>query len=431
MNLDAGTPEPPPPQRSPRVGGVAAAAAALVLVFAAVRLTASPAPPQERQRADPTPVVADTPQLFDVPTRGTLAGDAAWVSAVASLPALGVLPAERHVALATETPEERIALVLGRAGRDVYTAWLTGPSGASPDQMTLATPPSETAGPGPLALWDVPELSWTGGLLVVLAEPGDEVSFATGWTVGADGAEELQANRLPVTDGVVTAPVGPPVAGDGAGAGGSVFVQRDHDGIGFPAPLSDRARQVAGAPIDVADPRGLRGSVDEAQLQELLHQMAGDYGLAPRMISPLLLATGPVGDTGDRAILVGATMLSGATVAWLGVGGTGNASLRTVATLPAPAGTALVDRVIAVPAGWAVSRVPLPPSDSPPGWLVISGPRTGTTAEILGPDGDPLAALPLVHGAGIGPVPSGTTAVRLRDAAGADLGRAQMAELRG
>jgi hypothetical protein len=425
MSLDPGSPESPP--RSHRVGGVAAAAVALVLVFAAVRLTASPPPPQERQRADPTPVVTDTPELFDRATRGTLAGDAAWVSAVASLPALEVLPAERHVALATETPEERIALVLGRAGRDVYTGWLTGPAGASPEQMTLATPPSETAGPGPLALWDVPELSWTGGLLVVLAEPGDEVSFATGWAVGADGAEELQANRLPVTDGVVTAPVGPPVAA----GGGSVFVQRNHDGIGFPAPLSDRALRVAQAPIDVADPRGLRGSVDEAQLQELLHEMAGAYGLAPRMISPLLLATGPVGDYGDRAILVGATMLSGATVAWLGVGGTGNASLRTVATIPAPAGTALVDRVIAVPAGWAVSRIPLPPSENPPGWLVISGPRTGTTAELLGPHDDPLATLPLVDGAGVGPVPSGTTAVRLRDAAGADLGRAPLAELPG
>src|SRR3954471_4192161 len=173
MNLDAGTAEPPPPPRSPRVSGVAAAAVALVLVFAAVRLTASPARPQERQRADPTPVVAGTPELFDVATRGTLAGDAAWGSAVPPVPALDVLPAERHVALATETPEERIALVLGRTGREVYTPWLTGPAGAPPEQMPLATQPSETAGPGPVALWDVPEPSWTGGLLIVLARPGD------------------------------------------------------------------------------------------------------------------------------------------------------------------------------------------------------------------------------------------------------------------
>jgi hypothetical protein len=413
-------------QRSRGPGGVLAATLALLLVFVAVRLTTSSASPRERHRADPTPVVAD--ELFDVPTRGSLAGDAAWVSAVASVPVLDVLPAQRHVALATDAPEERIALVLGRSGHDVYTAWLTGPSGAPPEQMVLAAPPSATTpGPGPVALWDVPELGWTGGLLVVLAQPGDEVSFGTGRTVAADGSEEQRANVLPVSDGVVTAAVGPPVA-DNAG---SVLVRRGRNSIGITPPLSDRARQVAEGPIDVADPRGLRGSVDEAQLQSVLHEMAAAYGLAPRMISPLLLATGPVGDTGDRAILVGATMLSGATVAWLGVGGPGHASLRTVATLPAPAGTAVLDRVVAAPAGWAVSRLPLPPGDGPPGWLVISAPRTGTTAQVLDPGGDPLATLPLVAGAGVAPVPPGTTTVRVLDADGAEVSRSPVAELPG
>jgi hypothetical protein len=247
--------------------------------------------------------------------------------------------------------------------------------------------------------------------------------------VAADGHEEQPANRLPVVDGVVTAPVGPPVAE----IGGFLTVAGSGRSLSFAPPLSDRARSAAAAPIEPVDPRGLRGSVDEAQLQTLLHEMAGAYGLAPRMISPTLLAAGPVGDTGDRAILVGATMLTGATVAWLGVAGTGPGEppLRTVATVPAPAGTALLGRVLAVPAGWAVSRLPLPPGDGPPGWLVISGPREGTAAEVQSAGTETLATLPLADGAAVAAVPPGTAGIRVLDATGAALGRAPVAELPG
>src|SRR5690349_10135685 len=121
---DGSTPRPATPRRSRGPGGVLAAALALVLVFLAVRLTSSPSPVRERHRTEPAPQpTADTSEIFDVATRGTLAGDATWVSGVTGLPALAGLPAERHVALATDAPEERIALVLGRnAGRTV-AAW--------------------------------------------------------------------------------------------------------------------------------------------------------------------------------------------------------------------------------------------------------------------------------------------------------------------
>jgi len=416
-------------QRSRGPGGVLAAAVALVLVFLAVRLTSSSSPPDDHDRADPAPRTTDAIGLFDAATRGTLARQTAWISGLAALPALDVLPPQRHVALATDAPTERIALVLGRSGRDVYTAWLTGPAGAPPEQMALAAPPSATGGRPVPALWDVPELAWTPGLLVVLAEPGDQVSFATGSTIDADGHPGQQSNALPVIDGVVTAAVDAPV-GEG---GGVVTVRRSGSSTGFSPPLSDRARQVAEAPVEVADPRGLRASVDEAQLQAVLHEMAGAYGLAPPIISPVLLAAGPVGDSGERAVLVGATMPTGATVAWIGVtgSGSGDPATRIEPTPPAAAGAALRDRVLAVPLGWAVSRLPLPRAESPPGWLVISGPRGGTAAQLLGPGDDRIGTLPLVDGAGIGPVPPATTAVRVVGADGTELGRAPVAELPG
>ena len=71
------------------------------------------------------------------------------------------------------------------------------------------------------------------------------------------------------------------------------------------------------------------------------------------------------------------------------------------------------------------------PGSGPPGWLVVSGPRTGTTAEVLDADGETLADFPLVAGAGVGAVPTGTVGIRVVDSAGDDLGGAPLAELPG
>ena len=426
---DGGAPEPTTRQRSRGPGGVLAAAVALVLVFLAVRLTSSSSPAPDHDRADPTPGRTLAVEFFDVATRGTLAENRAWVSGVASSPAVAGLPAERHVTLATDAAEERIALVLGRDPDRTVAAWLVGPSGASPAQMALATAPVAVSASDPLARWDVPPAQWTGGLLVVVAHPEDDIAFLPGRSVAADGSVEQVANRLPTTDGIAVAPVGPPPA-----PGGSLAViQGGGHGWRVSPTLSDRARQIAAAPVEAADPRQLRSTVGEDRLQSLLHDMVAAYGIAAPMISPTLLATGPVADGGDQAVLVGATLPTGATVAWLAVAGAGPTDplIRVVRTVPAPAGTALLDRVIAVPAGWAVSRIPLPPGSTPPGWLVVSGPRAGTTAEALDAHGDRLAAFPLVAGAGVGAVPPGTAGLRVLDATGRDLGGSPLAELPG
>jgi hypothetical protein len=425
---DGGAPEPRTRQRSRGPGSVLAAAVALVLVFLAVRLTSSP-PVREHDRADPSPVRDDRSEFFELATRGSLALDADWLSGLVGLPTLDTLPPQRHVVLATDAPEERIALVLGRDTDLTVAAWLIGPAGARPAQMTLATAPFAVTGSDPLVLWDVPPAQWTGGLLVVVAHPDDDIAFMPGRSIAADGSVDRVANRLPTADGIAIAPVGPPPAP----GGGLVLVDGGGDGWRISPTLSDRARLIAAAPVEPADPRGLRGTVDEGRLQSLLHDMVAAYGIAAPQVSPILLAAGPVGDSGDQAVLVGVTMPTGATVAWLGVAGDGpgHPLIRVVRTVPAAAGTALVDRVIAVPVGWAVSRLPLPPGAGPPGWLVISGPRAGTTAEILSTAGKRVAVLPLVGGAGVGPVPSDTAGVRVLDASGAALGQAPLAQLPG
>src|SRR4051794_16110077 len=439
------------PARRRGPGGVLLAVLALVLVFAAVPLTSSSAPPE---RADSAPTTAAGPELFDLPPQGSLADDEDFLAGLVAAVPPDALPPERHVVLATELAEERVALVLGRDSGGVHAAWLTGAPDAGPSEMTAAVAPHAVIGREPQALWDVPELDWTGGVLGVVAPPGAEGTFAPGRTVHADGTEGFDPQPLPRTrgggagaggppghadgrggfdpqllprtEGVAAGPVGPPV-GD---TGSLVTVQHGLRSYVVTPLLSDRARQVADAPIEPADPRGVRDKVDHGRLQSLLHDMAGAYGLPAAVLGPVLLAVGPVGDA-DQAFLVGATLPTGATVAWLGVAGTGTADVlvRTASTVPAPTGSAVTGRVLAVPAGWAVSRLPVPRGDAPPGWLVISGPRDGTTAELLSPAGRTLGALPLVDGAGTGPAPQGTAAVRVLDGSGTSLAGSPLTQL--
>jgi hypothetical protein len=426
-----GTGDPPPgagtaPRSRPGLLGVLGAAVALVLVFAAVRLTASPAPP-----APPAGPELTDPTLFDLPTRGSLAGDAGWVDGVRRAVPPTDLPGERRVAFAGDAAGQRVALVLGRSGRRIEAAWLVGPRAAAPEQMRPATAPLVVAPYGPVSLWDVPEAG-AGGRLVVVTMPDDAVDVLSRRSVTADGVERQVRARLTTDGGVAAVPVAAPVAESGRSWGARVVVNRNGIERTGTDVLSDRARASAVAPVDPADPRGLRGQADEPLLQLLLHQLMGTYGLPAGQVSPVLLATGAVGPAGDRAVLVGITLPSGATAAALGVVGSGDGDPvpRTVRTAPAPAGTAIGERILAVPAGWAVSRLPLPlASGPPPGWLVVSGPAAGARADVLDASGAVVAALPLTGGAGAGPVAGQAATVRVLDAAGRVLGEAPVSVL--
>ncbi|MGY1615994.1 hypothetical protein ACI797_04560 [Geodermatophilus sp. SYSU D00691] len=412
-------------RRRPR-GGLLGAALALLLVFAAVRLTAAEPGP-------PTPPETAGTGLLDLPTRGSLAGDDGWLAALTAARALADLPPDRHVAYAGDAAGVRLALVLAGAPSRPTAVWLTGPAGSGPDGMVLAAGPVPVGPREPLALWDVPRGAGRGGLLLVVALPGDQVELLTGRVVDAAGQETRLRTTLPLHDGVAVATAEPPAApADGDFTAGRLVVTRGATPLTVAPLLSARGAAAATAPIDPADPRGLRATVDEAQLQAVLHEMVGAYGLLPERVSPALLAAGPVGDERSRAVLVGVTLPSGATVAWLSVAATApDAVPRVVSTRPAAAGTALLDRVVAVPAGWAVSRIPLPPGDGPPGWLVVSGPRGGTAAEALSAGGNVLAAFPLAGGSGTAQVPPGTSAVRVVDDIGAFVAGSRLARVAG
>ncbi|MPQ96678.1 hypothetical protein GB931_01835 [Modestobacter sp. I12A-02628] len=197
---------------------------AVLLVITAVPLALSRLRDGDGDRAAaPEPPLVE---LYDLPTRGSLAGDPAFVEAVRALPWTGPdqppgLPDPtldtRRVVFVGEVPSgARWALVAGEntarpepplddpalqtdlgALSDVAVAWFTGPPGATPEQMQLASQPRGFTGTQPSALVDT-----STGDLVVVSAPGDVVQLGTPPKVLPDGGTTMSFGSVPTPVGV-------------------------------------------------------------------------------------------------------------------------------------------------------------------------------------------------------------------------------------
>ena len=146
------------------------------------------------------------------------------------------------------------------------------------------------------------------------------------------------------------------------------------------------------AGVAVADPRGLLGVVDAEELQWTVQSLLAHYGLPAHQLRPTLLAAGPVSSGSSTSVLlVGITFPSGATTAHLTTTwGVDEPSMTSTSRIdPAPSGTTLLDRLIALATNNAVT---------------VSGPFSGVTAELYRDDGTLLTTVPLVDGAGSAPL---------------------------
>jgi hypothetical protein len=392
---------------------VAAAGVAAALVFVGVPVVASTLPADGGTAAPAERINSAPPPLDELPTRGSLAGDAQWLDAVAALPwQLPDVPpdaglpdptvTDRRVGYAGDTPTGRVALVLGREGSILWHVWFTGPVGADPAEMSPATPAGPTADQGRLALLDAAGPDADEATLVLVARPGDSATWTTPPVVAADGSESTGTRDLPMEDGVVVTELAGPVSW-------ATAIDVHRDGRLLVSVLPEQSTRIAGEELPTvrpADPRGLAGRLDGTWLGFSTRTLLDAYGLTAAEADPTLLAAGPLGpEWSTRAWLVGVTFPSGATGLLLEAEvaegtGMGGYSYRLA---HGPAGTALLDRVVVVRAL---------------GGVVVSAPATAVTAEVLDARGAVLGSLPLEQGAGTGPLAVDATTARLLAADG-------------
>ncbi|MGY1702343.1 hypothetical protein [Geodermatophilus sp. SYSU D00766] len=198
--------------------GVAVLLAVLAGVVPAVLPDAGPVP---GQAAEGPPVQA-APVLPDLPTRGSLAGDAAFVAGVAALEwsaplgadgaALNPPAGSRQVLFAGDLPGgRRWALVVGADQGQGVAAWFGGPAGATPAELTVLAPPERFTEDAVVSLLDT-----TGPVpvLAVVGEPGDRARYSPGTVRLPDRSIGHVWTDLTGSEGALVAAVAaPPVAG--------------------------------------------------------------------------------------------------------------------------------------------------------------------------------------------------------------------------
>ncbi|WP_299951708.1 hypothetical protein [uncultured Modestobacter sp.] len=161
------------------------------------------------------PFVTPPPTLYDVPTRGSLAGDEEFLAAMAEtswtdptgpdgpVPDWGMpapVPGTQRVVYAADVPgDQRWAVVIAQSGAEWVYAWFTGPRGGEPAEMTPLISSMPVSGRDRLALLDAPGET---GTLVVLAEPGSTAEYSPSLDRAPSGQLVRDHDRLPTVDGV-------------------------------------------------------------------------------------------------------------------------------------------------------------------------------------------------------------------------------------
>jgi hypothetical protein len=390
---------------------------------------------------------------FDGPTRGSLAGDRAFVEGVKALPWAGEPPLRaadgtilyylpdppveaRTVVFAGEVPGGRWALVVGRpdpqaaaeAGvppevvpTDTLTAtWFAGPVDASPEEMTPATGPNGIAGDWPVALTDP-----RSGVLVVVAAPGDTVEVSQRPLIDADGRTTREWRPVETDDGVAVTRVSPfPRPYDGSTSyrvmRGGRLEARD-----MPWSVLDQTLEEQLLPIEY--PRGRPNALGEQAAQFAASSVLSELGLSPAQVTVTAQWVGSVPSGAvEQAAVVTVSLPSGAVVVAAQLlapeqpDGSSMGAYCGQAVLPA-----------GPPAGRRVQAVACETVDH------TTGARMSTNLVVVGPpevalirayDGDRgfLAEHTTQDGILVVPMPLGTETVEAVTAGGVTLGRVDL-----
>jgi hypothetical protein len=347
-------------------------------------------------------------------TRGSLAGDPAFLDAVRNV-GWGAQdpppPADREVVFAADTPDGRVALVVGTVLEDFRGVWLTGPVGAAAQDL-MPHLPRQLGRERPLALL----LGGPGpATLVVVAAPGDEIAVSHRLMTGPRGTVGRTYAGVDAVDGVAVVPARTTVAGSAV----SVRVTRDGRDVYRSAADWPGAGTAPSTPLPGLSPLRSGTAPDPHLVQAALTDVAVPLGVEPGSLQPQLLWSAELTvdrGTGGVAVLV-AHSPGGALVVttWAGVG-----SRAVSCGTQTPPGTTDVATLTVA----RICEVPLPaPGRRGDGrWLVLTAPPAAAAAELLDLSGRGVGRMALAGGGGaVVPLPEDAASVRTLDAAGGTL----------
>lgn len=296
--------------RRRHVMGAAATACALVIV----------AVPVTQSVLDPGPDpggVAGPVERYPLPPRGSLAGDEDFLAEVLRAPwgnAGGALipPLDtRQVVYAGEVAGRRWARVVGVVDGELAGAWLSGPSGAAGDSLTLRSEP-HTLVPGPEVFY---EYSDGTGVLLVVSEPGDRVAMSERPEIDAAGTVARDYRAVDAVDGIAVVDLpgewlqalsvridrGSEMIYRGGGEGSAEFGPDDQ-------PRTWTDQEISAAATGAL---GTAPNPDVARL--VLDELTTHAGYAVDELGLSVLWAGPVGAPNDaQAVLISAVLPSGA-----------------------------------------------------------------------------------------------------------------------
>ncbi|KQS64985.1 hypothetical protein [Modestobacter sp. Leaf380] len=373
---------------------------------AAAPSTATATPAEETSVSDGSvtffplePSAAPASPLLTLGTRGSLAGDQAYLDALleaAGPVLLGTPVATRRVLFAGDVGDQRVALVVGENGLGVLQTWYAGPIGAPVDQLQ-----QDGGAQGPL-LHSVAGVVGDPGLFIALVVPGDTVEYSPGVALDATGTAVREWRTVESADGVLVGP---------AGKGGTTASYRVVRPDGSQAEVGEAwgAFGWSGDPVTGPAPPALRAGPgrDPVQAQVFtaaLHEVLLPTGISADQLRVSVLWSGEVPSSSGQpadVVVLAVVLPNGAvvtTTAWSvttggygstgGCGSTGHpagtdpATLTVVArcdvwadgdqplsslVVTAPAGTGTVtlgagdggpDVPIRLSRGWAVAREP-------------------------------------------------------------------------
>jgi len=405
----------------------------IALGVAAVLCVAGVGVPLARWAPDPAPAASPTatappaaapapaplvPVLAGAP-RGSLAGDAEFLAAVQTT-SWGAQdappPADRDVVFAADTPDGRVALVVGTVLEDFRGTWLTGPVGAPADQLVPHLPqqlgrerPSTLllGGPGPATL-------------VVVAAPGDVISVSDRLMTGPRGTVGREYTPVDAADGTAVVPsrtgtLGPAVSVQVVRAGREVY-RSAVDRLGS-------AETPYATPPGLTPLRSAGPPADDHLVADALTQLAVPLGVEPAALKPAVLWSAELSlDRGTGRVAVVVAYSPGGALVVTTWAGTDRGAVGCGTQTP-PGTTDVTTLTVA-----RVCAVTLPgPGRDDARWLVFTAPPAAAAAELLDARGRVLAPLALTDGSTVADLPDGARSVRTLAADGQPLAEVPIA----